>query len=175
MTANAIGNIITAVAVFEIHIERNVAENINPNKIEFAVPPNIEIILRAIRLCNPQFSIAIASINPPINRKITEFMYEPEISEPDKTPRSGKKTNGTKDVAAIGKASVIHQIAIRTATAATLPTFGFSGSGLKKIRIMRKDINPTTKPIFCILCIKNCLVNKIISLRNQFFNAGRFM
>lgn len=90
MTANAIGNIITAVAVFEIHIERNVAENINPNKIEFAVPPNIEIILRAIRLCNPQFSIAIASINPPINRKITEFMYEPEISEPDKTPRSGK-------------------------------------------------------------------------------------
>lgn len=87
----------------------------------------------------------------------------------------GKKTNGTKDVAAIGKASVIHQIAIRTATAATFPTFGFSGSGLKKIRIMRKDNNPTTNPIFCILCIKNCLVNQIISLRNQCFNAGKFM
>ena len=125
ITASAIGSIITAVAVFEIHIDRKAPENINPNKIEFAVPPNIEIIFRAIRLCNPQFSMAIASINPPINRKITEFIYDPEISEPDKTPSSGKKTNGTNDVAAIGKASVIHQIAIRTATAATLPTFGF--------------------------------------------------
>ena len=88
-------------------------------------------------------------------------MYEPEITEPDKTPRRGKKTKGTKDVAAIGKASVIHQIAIRTATDATLPTLGFCGSGLKKIKSMRKDTNPSTNPIFCILCIVNCIINNI--------------
>ena len=69
---------------------------------------------------------------------------------------AGYENNGTRDVAAIGKASVIHQIAIRTATAATLPTFGFCGSGLKKIRMIRKDISPKTNPNFCILCIKLC-------------------
>jgi hypothetical protein len=83
-----------------------------------------------------------------MKRNITEFMYEPEISEPDNTPINGKNIKGTKDVAAKGTASVIHQIAIRTATAATLPIFGFWGSGSKKIRSMRKDNNPITNPNF---------------------------
>lgn len=69
------------------------------------------------------------------------------MSEPDRTPNKGKKTNGTKDVAANGKASVIHQIAINTATAATFPTSGFAGTGLKNNSIMRKEIKPNTNPI----------------------------
>ena len=80
-------------------------------------------------------------------------MYDAEISEPDKTPSIGKNTNGTREVAAIGNASVIHQIAIRTATAATFPTLGFAGSGLKKNRIKRNETIPNANPIFCILCI----------------------
>src|SRR5690606_5400045 len=127
------GSIITAVAVLEIHIERKAAEIINPNSIEFAVPPNKEIILSAILLCRPQFSIAIASINPPTKRNITEFIYAEATSAPESTPSKGKRINGISEVAAIGTASVIQKIAIRTAIAATLPIFGLEGTGLKNI------------------------------------------
>ena len=61
----AIGNIITAVALLEIHIDINAVAIIKPSIIFTILVPIILIIFNAIRLCKFHFSIAIAIINPP--------------------------------------------------------------------------------------------------------------
>ena len=50
ITDNAIGNIITVVAVFEIHIERKAVASIKPSITLDILVPMIEIIERAILL-----------------------------------------------------------------------------------------------------------------------------
>ena len=50
MTDNAIGNIITVVAVLEIHIERKAVASIKPSITLDILVPMIEIIERAILL-----------------------------------------------------------------------------------------------------------------------------
>ena len=64
-----IGSIITEVAVFEIHIDKNAVANINPSITLRASIPIKEIILIAILLCKFHFSIPIAIKNPPKYRK----------------------------------------------------------------------------------------------------------
>ena len=130
--AKPIGSIIRAVAVFDIHIERNAVAMINPTTIEAGLPPKVLIIFKAILLCKSHSSIANASRNPPKNRKITELIYSPAISSPVKIPNKGKRIRGIKDVAASGIASVIHQIAIKTAIAAVYVTFRLEESRLIK-------------------------------------------
>ena len=66
--AKPTGKIITAVAVFEIHIERNAVAIIKPNIIFDFFVPTILMMFKAILLCNFHFSMAIAKINPPINK-----------------------------------------------------------------------------------------------------------
>ncbi len=74
--------------------------------------------------------------------------YGADVSSMDATPRSGKKTKGMSAVMAIWTASVAHQIAIQTKTAAALwasigkPSF----SGRMRIRIA--ESNPIKKPVF---------------------------
>ena len=60
------GSIITAVAVFDIHMERNAVATIKPKMILETLVPIILIIFNAIRLCKFHFSIAMASIKPPM-------------------------------------------------------------------------------------------------------------
>jgi len=92
----------------------------NPkSNLEGFVPKN-KIILSAILLCKFQDSIAIAIKNPPRNKNIIELIYESEIFDADKIPDKGKTTNGIKEVTYKGIASVIHQKAIRIATAAVI-------------------------------------------------------
>jgi hypothetical protein len=104
--------------VFDIHIDKKAVATINPITIDEGLPPKRLIILSAILLCRSHSSIASASKNPPRKRKITELKYDEAIASPPRTPIRGKRTKGSKDVAASGIASVIHQIAIKDATAA---------------------------------------------------------
>ena len=67
--ARPTGIIMTAVAVFEIHIERKAVAIIKPRIILDFFVPTILMIFKAILLCSLHFSIAIAKINPPTNRK----------------------------------------------------------------------------------------------------------
>ena len=64
--AIAIGNIITAVAVFDIHIDINAVAIIKPRIIFTMLVPIRLIIFNAIRLCKFHFSMAIAIIKPPM-------------------------------------------------------------------------------------------------------------
>src|SRR5699024_566756 len=64
--ANAIGNIIKAVAAFEIHIDINAVAIMVPKIILLLLEPIIAIIVIAIRLCKFHFSIAKAIMKPPI-------------------------------------------------------------------------------------------------------------
>jgi hypothetical protein len=69
-----IGRSITAVAVFEIHIERAPPAIINERTIVEGLLPNLDTSPRAILLWRFHFSIARAMINPPRKRKIVEFV-----------------------------------------------------------------------------------------------------
>ena len=64
------GKIMTAVAVLEIHMDKSAVATINPKMICTILVPTILIIVSAILLCRFHFSIAMAKINPPKNRKI---------------------------------------------------------------------------------------------------------
>ena len=126
--ASAIGNIMMAVAVFEIHIDSTAAESIKPSTRCAGRPPASRMIFRAMRRCKCQRSIASASKKPPRNKKIVELMYAPAIAPPDAMPSSGNNARGNSAVAARGTASVSHHSAIHTATAAADVTAGRAGS-----------------------------------------------
>ena len=58
----------------------------------------------------------------------------------------GNRSTGNKEVMAKGTASVIHQTAIRIATAAARVTSECSGSRLKKSKSIRLSTGPRTNP-----------------------------
>src|SRR6056297_2792551 len=113
MIASPIGTIIIEVAVLEIHIDKAPVATINPKMIFSVLVPIKEIIHNAIRLCKFQRCIARAMINPPINRKIVSEPYEEAVVSISSPPVRGNNMIGNKDVAGIGIASVIHQVAIQ--------------------------------------------------------------
>jgi hypothetical protein len=118
ITESAIGTIIIAVAVFDTHIDKNHVVIMNPKRIFRGLVPNNIRVIKAIRRCKFHFSIARATIKPPIKRKITWLKYSAETSIPLIIPKRGNMATGKSAVIARGIASVIHQIAIRSATAA---------------------------------------------------------
>ncbi len=65
MMAMAMGTIIIAVAVLDIHIERNAVATINPKISMREFEPALLRIARAIRSCRPQRCMDIAMMNPP--------------------------------------------------------------------------------------------------------------
>jgi hypothetical protein len=105
------------------------------------------MIQSAILLCSIHFFMVRAIMKPPINKKIVLFIYMGAVALPFKIPSKGYRIKGRRAVADKGIASVIHQIAIRTATAAMRVTIGFSGS--KSINIIKINrIGPKNRPIF---------------------------
>ena len=64
------------------------------------------------------------------------------------TPKRGKATKGIKAVAGRGRASVAHQIPIKTKIAAVICPLFDKSSGLKKNKTTKKSINPAQNPIF---------------------------
>ena len=66
----AMGTIMMAVAVLEIHMERNAAATMKPRMMRDGPPPIRRMIHSAIRLCSRHFSIVTAIMKPPMKRKI---------------------------------------------------------------------------------------------------------
>ena len=64
--ANPIGTIITAVAVLEIHIERNAAATMKPSTIRAGPPPTQPMMASAMRRCRFHFCIVNAIMKPPM-------------------------------------------------------------------------------------------------------------
>ena len=67
---NAMGSIIMAVAVFDIHMDKIQDANIKPLNIRKGLPPAMESIFSAIHLCRSHFSMLKAMIKPPIKRNM---------------------------------------------------------------------------------------------------------
>lgn len=69
-TEMPIGSIIIAVAVLDIHMDKKPVAIIKPKMTFFSLVPTTLIILKAIRLCNPDRSMAKPTTKPPINKKM---------------------------------------------------------------------------------------------------------
>ena len=67
-TPSAIGISISAVAVFEIHIDSAADANINPPTRRTGRAPKAAAMANAMRRCSPQRSTAAASMKPQTNR-----------------------------------------------------------------------------------------------------------
>jgi hypothetical protein len=80
-------------------------------------------------------------------------MYDDAISSVDIIPVIGKNIRGIKEVAAKGSASVIHNIAIKTAIAAIVFTCGLVGSKSPTNSRMINAATPNTNPNFLVVCI----------------------
>ena len=126
--ARPMGTIITAVAVLEIHIDRNPAATMKPSTMRAGPPPTWWMMARAMRRCRFHFCMVTAIMKPPMKSTMVLFMNVSAVSRPDITPSSGNAANGTSAVAKSGMASVIHQIAIIAATAAKRLAGGLSAA-----------------------------------------------
>lgn len=69
-TETPIGSIITAVAVFETHMEMNPVAIMGPRISREGLVPMAPTIASAMRLWRFQRCMARASMNPPMNRKM---------------------------------------------------------------------------------------------------------
>ena len=147
-TAKPIGNNINVVEVFITHILINAATSINPPTSFFPLDPTKIIIFRAILLWSPEFSIPRANIKPPRKRYIFLFAYGTAAFSNDVTPNKGKSASGNKAVIATGTVSVAHQIAIKTATAATSQPTSLNPDGAGENIITKNNAIPILKPFF---------------------------
>ena len=171
---------ISAVAVFDNHIERNPVAIINPSTKRCGCPPIIRNIFNAILLCRFHFSTATARIKPPMNSRMIQSIYwlatlgkiisksvalnpsENEAfsrfmrlpagnSRPRMIPKRGNNIIGSSAVADRGIASVIHQMAINRITAAIRVTKGLAGSSSTKSIIEIKTSGPSQSPILLLI------------------------
>jgi hypothetical protein len=147
MTARTIGTIIIVVAVFEIHMERKAVAAMKPRRIARGRTPKRTSTRRAMRRCRSQRCMARATRNPPMNRKMTWLKYSFDTALPSSTPKAGRSTTGTRLVTASGMASVIHQTAMRIATAAVRVTSGRPGSKSAKSSTPRASAGPSQRPV----------------------------
>ena len=111
------GNIITVVAVFEIHRLTNAVASMKPSTMRRGLTPIAEMIVSAMRLCRPHCCIDAAIIIPPRNRKLTGSKYCRSTANGPATPSNGYASSGMQPVAHSGIGSVIHHVAISTTTA----------------------------------------------------------
>jgi hypothetical protein len=122
--ATAIGTIITAVAVFEIHIETAAVAISMPSRSCLGSVPTACSTRSATRRCRPVCSIAAPIAMPPRNKKMYASKYgwavlqtSPAGPRPNR-PSIGNNNSGKHAVQWIGSASVSHNTAIAAATAA---------------------------------------------------------
>ena len=118
ITANATGNSIKTVAVFEIHMLSNAAANIKPSiSLRGSFAPTRRTTVRAIRVCAPVDSIPFDKRKPPMRSKMSGDPYAAPTSAELITPSKGKRAMGTSDVTGMGIGSKIHQKTQSIATA----------------------------------------------------------
>jgi len=145
----------TVVAVLEIHMDINAVANMNPRMIVATFVPINRMILRAILLWSPHFSIAMAIIKPPRYKKTYLCPKAAVVAFKSSPPASGNNIMGKSAVALIGMASVIHQTTIHSVVASTAIPAGERPSGRKKRRQRKKSIGPKTKPTVLEKCFFN--------------------
>jgi hypothetical protein len=94
------GNIITVVAVFEIHMDINAVATTKPRMRFTTFAPIKLIIFRMIRLYKFYFSMAMAMamINPPHIEETYLCAKEAVVSDSSKPPVNGNKIIGNKAV-----------------------------------------------------------------------------
>ena len=95
-----------------------------------------------MRLCKFHFSMAMAIINPPIVRKTNLCPKDAVVSANSIPPVRGNRIIGNKAVTEMGRASVIHQIAIQMIEAKTPFEAAFRSAGLKNRRIRKNTVGP---------------------------------
>ena len=125
----AMGYIIAAVAVFEIHIERNAVATMSDSTMRRPFRPAAETMRSARRRCAPQNSSAAASRKPARKRKIISLAYGAVMSRIVTTPKSGRTMIGSREVTASGTGSVSHQSSIQAPTPSTSRWSGPSAAG----------------------------------------------
>lgn len=139
--ANAFGTIVNAVAVFEIHMERNAVTMIMPKRSILGFNPKIKTVFRAILECKFHLTIATEKMNPPKNTSDVSENIDDAILDAVETPNNGSRNIGKKAVITIGIGSNIHQHAVIIVTPKHLEAFGFElsrtiTSNKKKIAII---------------------------------------
>ena len=67
------GSIISVVAVFDTHMDRNPVASIMPRMMRFGCTPTWRRVSSAMRRCRFHFSMAMAIRKPPRNRKTMEL------------------------------------------------------------------------------------------------------
>ena len=90
--------------------------------------------------------MAWAIMNPPMKRKMMGLAYGAAVSPIPVTPRTGKRTSGRSAVAGIGTASVTHQTAMSSPTAAVRHAAGAIPSGTGSRRKARNRTGPPRRP-----------------------------
>jgi hypothetical protein len=103
-------------------------------------------------------------MKPPMNRKIRGLAYGAVALEISCIFRIGSRTMGRSEVAAIGIASVIHQIAISIATAAVRQAAASMFSGPGKSKRIRKQVKPAQKPFNCLFIEEVKKANRRVKL-----------
>jgi hypothetical protein len=153
-TANPMGKSISVVDVFITHILIRAATSIKPPTSLLPLEPTNIIIFKAILLWRPELSIPSANINPPKKRYIFLLAYGTAAFSNEVTPSNGKSAKGSNAVIATGTVSVAHQIAIRTATAATSHPMSLNPDGAGENIIIRNIPIPILNPFFLYADIK---------------------
>lgn len=116
-----IGNIIAAVAVFEMNAE--ISAVIAPKAMTVRTGDrtiqDTESTPSAIRRSRPWTVIALAMMNPPMNVKMVSLPNAPNTASALATPISTHRATANIAVAARGSASLTHQTMTRTKTPAS--------------------------------------------------------
>lgn len=94
----------------------------NCNSYQAGFTPTILSTLRAIRLCKPHSSIAVAITRPLRKRKLVSRKYWGQTFLEDKIPMVGNRQIGSRAVTASGRASVHQKTAIKSTTYRHLPS-----------------------------------------------------
>src|SRR5262245_24057522 len=102
-----------------------------------------------MRRCSCQRSSASASRQPPRIRNIVELPYPLPASSTSTMPSSGPAASGSIEVAAIGSASVAHQVAISSVSAAARHAVTANPAGSGTISITAKTSAPSQRPSRC--------------------------
>ena len=147
-TASATGNIISVVAVLEIHMLQPAVASMKASRIRRPLPPpTTENIDRAICRWAPVCSAALESMKPPMNNRISQSPYEPATSLWSSTPTIGNRAKGTSEVAGMGIDSNNHQTAHKVVMA-TVQHCGLDSPACRE-RAYRAAANatpPTVEP-----------------------------
>ena len=128
------GSIMAAVAVLDIHMERNAVAR----KIRIRAIPRLP---RAIRRIFPASQVSIfcswrapASAKPPKNRKMVGSAKPANAFAPGRIPMNMASTGTSRAVTVTCSASVSHRMPMKVRTASPLATSGSTGSHLSMAR-----------------------------------------